>query len=645
MPEQVDDERPDPDDLLSLVEYEERSNKKGKLIIYLGYAAGVGKTYTMLYEGLSARTEGRDIVTGYIETHKRPETDTLADRYESIPLWTTYYQGISLKEPDVDKIIERNPEIVLIDELAHTNAPGTRHTYRYQDIEDILQVGISVWTTLNIQHIESLNDKVSQLTRVLIRETVPDTFVQKADEVRVVDISPEGLLKRLKEGKVYIGDLAREAINHFFSRENLLTLRQFALRYVAEYVDVSIMRLVKSKSLSESWSAIDRILVAVRPGPNAENLVRAGYRLAARLDAEWTVMSIVEEQDYSHSSQEDKWLKAPLDTARRLGATIVRYRGNDVVAEIIRYARRNHITTMLMGKPKGINILFSPVYRIIRKSAGIDLILYDAKDTDKPISIKRQLTVKIREEYIAGAILVGDVTWVNYLLTGKISPENQLIIQFIPVVITGLFFRRDVTIVVAITSILLFDFTLVKPYYSLAITDWEYFISFIGYVIIALIISTLATRLRHMVPQIWQSEARVAAVGNLSQILADVTDTQELYESLVDHISHIGRGRFAILTPGINKMEIRAKKGELVLSEKEASIAWWVYEHGDCAGRSTDTLAGGDGYYLPMKGNKRVYGVIGFWFDNPDEMLTADNKEIYDSIASIGVLALDRVMR
>ena len=641
--EREGNERPDPQDLLTFAEYEESKKSRGSLIIYLGYAAGVGKTYSMLSDGIHAREEGTEIVIGYVETHNRPETDVLAEHLEAISCWIQQYRGISLREPDVDLIIQRKPDVVLIDELAHTNAPGSRHTYRYQDIEDILQAGISVWTTLNIQHIESLNEKVSLITKVPIKETVPDTFVAKADEIRVIDISPEGLIKRLLEGKVYVPDLAVQAVNRFFAKENLLALRQFSLRYTAQYSDIRMMRLIKTKSSSDNWPASERILVPIRPGPNAENLIRAGYRLAYRLDAEWTVISVIEEKDTDLPPQEEKWLISALDTARRLGATIIRYRGDDVAADIIRYAKRNHITTILMGKPKGFNVLFSPVYRIIRGARGIDIILNDSRGNDKPIPIPRQIGVRIKEEYISGVILIGIITCVNYLLTGIISSDNQMIIQLIPVIIISLFFRRDVALVVATVSILIFDFAFVLPYYTFAITDWEYFISFVGYVVIALIISTLATRLRHIVPQIWKSEAQIEAIGTLSQALADSTDRKEVFSSLIEHISRIGPGRYAIFTAGKTGVVILAQHGDIDLTEKESSIAWWVLVHGQSAGRSTDTLAGGDGYFLPIKGNQQTFGVIGFWFDNPEEMLSADNKEIYDSIASLGALALERV--
>lgn len=641
--EDIDDLRPEPDVFLSIAQYEEEKKNQGKLIIYLGYAAGVGKTYTMLTDGLQVRAEGMDIIAGYVETHNRPETDTLAMRFEIIPTRAVHYQGLILREPDVDKITQRKPDIVLIDELAHTNAPGSRHVYRYQDIEDILYAGISVWTTLNVQHIESLNEKIRSVTKITINETVPDTFISKADEIRVVDISPEGLIKRLMEGKVYVSDLAVQALNLFFSKENLLALRQFALRFAAEDSDAKMLQLVRTKGTSDTWPSSERILVPIRPGPNAEKLVREGYRLSFLRNAEWRVISVIEEGDIELSVQDETGLNSALETAKRLGAKIQLYRGDNVSTDIVNYAKKNQITTILMGKPKGINILHSPVYKIIRDAKGIDIILHDPKGDVVPTLLRNQIGFKIREEYIAGSILVGCITSVNYLLTGVISTDNQLIIQLIPVVVTSLFFRRDVALVVAGLSIILFDFAFVDPFYTFAITDWQYFISFIGYVIIALVISTLASRLRHIGPQIWQSETRVETVGNLSQILTNISDIDEIYATIIEQFRRIGPGTYAIMTHTRSGMTIKANNGVEILSEKEMAIAWWVFEHGQPAGRSTDTLPGGEGYYLPIKGNRRVFGVIGFWFDNPEVMLTADMKNMYESIASLCALALERV--
>ncbi|MDD1675444.1 MAG: histidine kinase, partial [Methanomicrobiales archaeon] len=282
-----DEIRPSPEDLLVLANDADKKTREGQLIVYLGYASGVGKTYTMLQDALGWRKEGSDVVIGYVETHGRPETDVLAARFESVPPVQIDYQGLTLREMDTDAIIARHPDIVLVDELAHTNAPGTRHTKRYQDIVDLLHEGITVCTTVNIQHVESVNDSVAQITGIRVSETVPDTVFTAADKIRLIDLPPEELQIRLRAGKVYVQDMAEQAIEQFFSTGNLLALRQIALRYVAQITDRRMVTHMRARAIPGPWPAGERLLVGIRPGPSADQMVRAAYKLADRFRAEW----------------------------------------------------------------------------------------------------------------------------------------------------------------------------------------------------------------------------------------------------------------------------------------------------------------------------------------------------------------------
>ena len=596
----------------------------------------------MLEDALSHRGDGLDVVIGYVETHGRAETNALAARLEAIPPVRSDYRGLTLREPDIDAILRRRPQIVLIDELAHTDAPGSRHIKRYQDIEEILHAGISVYTTVNIQHIESQNDIVAQITGIRVAETVPDTFFYDADEIRLIDIPPEELRIRLRAGKVYVRDMAEQAVRRFFSVENLLALRQIALRFMAQVTDRQMLTCMRARAIPGPWPAGERLLVGIRPGPTADQMVRAAYRLADRFRADWIVISIGTESEQNLTDRERRWLNDAMETARNLGGRIVRYRGGDVPGELIRYARQHNVTMIMLGKPRGLDIFYSPVYRTIIRSKGIDIFLYEPKAAVS-IPIHRQLPQFVNLNLIISAILIALVTILNYFLRNVISSSNMLIIQLIPVVAAALLFRRGTAIITAIVSILIFDFVFVVPYYTLTITDWEYFISFVGYVVIAFIISGLATRLRYLLPQIRRSEATVEAVTVLSRDLVNVAHRQEIFDTLYRHMKQFGEGAFAVLTPDTGGLFVNVGDPGYPLTPKERTIARWAFENGRTAGRGTDTLPMGIGHYVPMKASGVTFGVLAFAFRDPEEVLTPENKDILQTMAYLGALALERV--
>ncbi|MDD1716567.1 MAG: DUF4118 domain-containing protein [Methanolinea sp.] len=644
LPPYHDRPRPAPEDLLALANAEEQAARHGKLIIYLGYAAGVGKTYTMLWDALQRRAEGSDAVIGYVETHKRVETDALAASLEAIPPEQIWYQGLDMREMNLDAILTRKPTIVLVDELAHTNAPGSRHLKRYQDIEELLRAGISVYTTVNIQHVESLNDAISQITGIQVRETVPDTFFDLADDIRLIDLTPEELIARLKSGKIYLGGMAAQAVDHFFSTGNLIALRQLTLRYLAQRTDRQMVTHMRARAIPGPWPAVERLLVAIRPGPAAEAMVRAAYRDSRRLNAEWVVLSVEEEREGPPTAQEKAWLTDAINTAWKLGGKIVIYRGEDVAYEILQYARQNNVTTIMLGKPRGLDILVSPVYRIMRKSPGIDIILFDAKGAPS-LPLEQQIPHLLPRDYLITLVLILAVTLLNYLLLGTISTANLIIIQLLPVVVSAWFFSRKASILAAVVSIFVFDFAFVSPYYTMNVSDWEYFISFAGYVVIAIIISHLANRLRYLIPQIRKSEATVAAVAGLSKDLVDTQRYDEVLEILARHMRSLAPGKVAILVPDDSDLRVATGDQDYPFTDKEMTIARWVYENGEAAGQGTDTLAGGIGHYIPMKAHGRVYGVLAFAFRNPGAVLTLETKGVPDSMAQIGALALERLMK
>ena len=640
--ESAEECRPSPEDLLKIANATEGGRFQSRLIINLGYAAGVGKTFTMLSDGLQIKNEGVDVVVGYAETHGRAETDALAAKLETVPPRIVQYQGIQLREMNLDAIIERKPSVVLVDELAHTNAPGSRHLKRYQDIEEILRAGISVYTTVNIQHVESLNDAVTQITGIRVTETVPDTFFDLADDIRMIDLPPEELQARLKCGKIYVGDMATQAIENFFETSNLLALRQLALRFVAGRTDQMMVSHMRARAIPGPWPAVERLLVAVRASPHAEKMVRAAYRASLQRNAEWVVLSIEEESAVPLSTQEAEWLNEAMESARRLGGRIVRYRGENVANEIVRYATKNNVSTIMLGKPRGIDILTSPVYRIMRRTPGIDIILFDARGAPS-IPLERQIPRLLPRDFLITTVLIFSITFLNFFLQGFISPTNMLIIQLLPIVVSAWFFGRSASVFAAILSVVIFDFMFVEPYYTFRISDWEYFISFVGYMIIALVISHLTSRLRYLIPQIRRSEATVAAVAGLSKDIGNMRTREEILDTLASHMREFVQGTVAVLVTNDGGLRVGAGDPHFPVNDKELVIARWAFDNGEPAGVGTDTLPTATGHYVPMKAHGRVFGVMGFVFTDPKASITPETNEVLEAMAQIGALALERV--
>lgn len=636
--------RVSPEEFLTIAKEEERKKNRGKFTVYLGYAAGVGKTYAMLSDGIQRRAEGHDVVIGYVETHGRADTDALARQLTSIPVRVISYAGMALREPDIDALLSLRPEIVLIDELAHTNAPGVRNLKRYQDVEELLNAGISVVTTLNIQHLESLNDALLQITGVTVKETVPDTILQTADDIKLIDIPPDELQERLKEGKVYVRDMATEAISRFFETGNLMALRQLALRQVAGVTDQRMLLHKRLKAIDRPWPARERVLVGIRPGPYAERMVRAAYRMSVRLNADWEVL-YVETEEYSRlSDQEQAWLEEAFSTTHSLGGHIVRYPANSIADELVRYSQAHNVTMIILGKPRGLDILISPVYRVMRMAKGVDIYLFDWK-SEFQTPLHWQLPRLLPRHYLIGAVGVAAATLLNYMLLGTISEANMLIIQLVPVVLVAYFFGYGASIFTAIFSILVFAFVFVEPYYTISVSDWEYFISFVGYVIIALLVSYLATRLRYVAHQIWRSEVKSSALSGLSRGLAEAKDLEEVLNLLTSHGKELGAEKVTVYLQSDGSLRIAAGDRDYPNAAKEDTIAVWTHQNGLPAGKGTSTLSWASGTYIPLKAHKATIGVIGLHFSPKFQEMPADLLETLESVGNLGAIALERFIR
>ncbi len=442
--------RPDPDILLARVQTEERTKHRGKLKIFLGYIAGVGKTYEMLLAAHIRRSEGIDVQVGYVETHGRPETEALLEGLPLIPRKMVEYKGITLPEFDLDTTLCLRPSLVLVDELAHTNIPGSRHPKRYQDVEELLDAGIDVYTTLNVQHIESLNDVVAQITGVLVRETVPDSVMDEASEIEVVDLTPAELLQRLRDGKVYVPDMASRAIEQFFNEGNLYALRELTLRRAAERIDEQMLAYMQTRAIPGPWAAGEHILVSVGSGPLSERLVRTARRQADRMGARWTAIYIETPAHYRLSKEAKEQVTRTLQLAEKLGATTVTLFGLNIASTVIDYARLHNITRIIIGKtlrPRWQEYVFgSVVDQLIHYSGTIDIyVISSSEHTPQKIGdLDFLLPVTLRRDYLACVALVGAVTIIGWLVKSFISPTN-LAMLFLLVVVFVAFRKRTQT--------------------------------------------------------------------------------------------------------------------------------------------------------------------------------------------------------
>ncbi len=633
--------RPEPESLLAIAQQEETAKKRGKLTIYFGAAPGVGKTYSMLSDARMRKQDGIDVIVGYVETHGRAETETLLKGLVTIPPIITEYKGVRLAEMDLDGILARQPRIVLVDELAHTNAPNSRHVKRYQDVEELLNAGIDVYSTLNVQHLESLNDIVFRITGVRVNETIPDNFFQLADEIKLVDLPFEELLKRLKEGKVYAKDMAENAAKRFFKPGNLLALREMSLRLVAGNVDEKMLQYMKVHAIAGPWSATERILVGVLASPYAEQLVRSAFRLASEMDAECIALYIETAKHAQLSDKEREWLKNALNLAEKLGARVVWIKGDDIAEEIARYAQSHNVTKIVMGKPRRFGLFPSLARKIMVHTNDIDVFLFAGKSEQKIPKKKIGVISPLNFVISAVAVIIGSL--IGFLFRDILGPINLLFLMLLPVVLIAIFKGRWPSIFAAVLSILIFDFLFIPPYFTFAIADVRYFLSYLMFIAFAFIISNLASDLQYKVQQLQQSESRNTTLYELSLDLVTSQNIDQVLHLMVHHTRQILPCEMAIFLPENGQVSVKASTDMFRINPKELGIANWVWNNGEPAGMGTDTLPEAWAYYLPMKTRDALNGVVGFHFDNPERILTPENKIVIDTIARLGALAIERI--
>lgn len=641
--------RPDPDALLARVQSETSTRTRGKLKIFLGYAAGVGKTYAMLQAARQRKEQSIDVVVAYVETHGRQETDALLEGLEILPRKTIEYRGVTLSDMDLDAVLARKPQLALVDELAHTNAEGMRHPKRVQDVLEILDAGIDVYTTLNIQHLESLNDVVAQITGVYVRETLPDSILDTADDIELIDLPPEELLQRLRDGKVYVPEQAQRALNKFFRQGNLTALREMTLRRAAMRVDDQMRDYMRTRAIPGPWAAGERLMVAVSASALGEKLVRRARHLADELNAAWFVVFVETREQLRLSQSQQDQLARTLHLAEELGAQTQTLAANEIVPALMDFARAHNITKIIAGKPLRPRwqefLRGSLVQQLIRASGEIDVYVVSAQAESAAQSLRaswRPHAPFIR--YVYAALLIAAATILSLLIDPLLSTTNLVMFYLLAVVIAALFLGRGPSVFASILGVLAFDFLFVPPRLSFAVQDAEYILTFLSLFGVGLIISHLTTRVREQADAARQREQDNAALYALSRDLAVTANSKDILRALETNAALVFDRRVTILLPGKTGKELKPIAGDgAELAENEYGVALWAYEHGQTAGRDTDTLPAAKMRFVPLKTARGILGVIGVTRSDESKPLSPSQRRMFDTFASLVATAIERI--
>ncbi|WHZ28219.1 MAG: Osmosensitive K+ channel histidine kinase KdpD [Nitrospira sp.] len=645
----MDTQRPDPDALLKRVQADEARRVEGKLKIFFGANPGVGKTYAMLEAAHQQRHDGVDIVIGVVETHGRVETQALVNGLEVVPRRAVEYRGTALQEFDLDAALARCPTIILIDELAHSNAPGLRHAKRWQDVLELLKAGITVYTTVNVQHLESLNDVVAQITGVRVRETVPDSVLERADDVELIDLPPDDLLQRLKDGKVYVPEQIRDAIQNFFSKGNLIALRELALRRTAERVDQQMEVYRRDHAVVRTWPAAETIMVCVNMKSRGPRLIRAARQMAADLHAKWIAVYVQLPRHLGLSQSERDRLLHTLRLAEQLGAETVTLTGENVAQEILSYARSRNATKIIVGKPLRSlwkEWLFgSVVSDLVHQSGEIDIyVITGAAGEGQPLVRRTLRSTGDSSGYayaFAGVLIATAVDW---LMFPYFATANLIMMYLIAVVAVAIGWGRGPSVAASVLSVATFDFFFAPPYFSFAVSDIQYLLTFGVMLAVALVISNFAVRLQRQAELARYRERRTGVLYAMSRDLATHRGTGMLAQLAVKHLRDAFDAQVAVFLADADK-RVQLQRGELLFFEldpKEAGVAQWVFDHNERAGLGTDTLPGASALYLPLVGSSGAIGVVAVRPQDPGLLLDPEQLHLLESLVNQVALAIER---
>ncbi len=640
--------RPDPEQLLRRIQRDDAKGRHGRLKVFFGAAPGVGKTYAMLEAARVKRSAGVDVTVGWLDTHGRSDTDALARGFERLPAHQLDYRGVRLTEFDIDGALARKPALLLVDELAHSNAPGSRHPKRWQDVVELLEAGIDVWTTLNVQHLESVNDLVSRITGVVVRETLPDRVLDEADEVEFVDLPPEELLRRLAEGKVYLPDQAERAVHQFFRKGNLTALRELALRRTAEHVDSAVQDYRRDHAIETTWPVAERVLVCIRPNPDSVRLVRGARRLASRLRAEWIVAWVESPGQPALSEAERHHLASAFALAEQLGAETATISGLSVSEAILRFANERNVSKLVVGKPAHPRwrdrLRGSLVDDIVRASGDLDVFVISGEAGAATAVGARAGQPRTLRGYAWALAAVAVASLASALMADRFERLNLVMVYLLAVVFVATRYGRGPSVFTAFASVAVFDFFFVPPHLTFAVSDTQYVITFAVMLVVGLLVSTLAARVRESAELAIQREQRTQALYAFSRELSAPREALD--------VARAGARQVASLLGAQAAVFLRSEAGPLepladalpafVADPHEQAVAQWAFDHRRSAGTGTDTLPGAAALYEPLLGTSDCLGVLGVALPPSLRPPSGEQRELLATLARLIAVPLER---
>ncbi|OQS35646.1 sensor histidine kinase [Chromobacterium haemolyticum] len=648
------DSRPDPDALLDELKREELDAQRGRLKIFFGACAGVGKTYAMLAAARAKRQDGAAVLVGVVETHGRKETQEQLADLEVLPPRQIAYKGHELAEFDLDTALERRPQLILMDEFAHSNAPGSRHPKRWQDVEELLAAGIDVYTTLNVQHLESLNDVVGQITGIVVRETLPDHVFDRADEVALVDLPPDELLGRLAAGKVYLPQQAERAVKNFFRKGNLLALRELALRRTADRVDAQMRAYRADQAINPVWHARERLLVCVGSSAGIDKLIRSAKRLAASLDADWIAVYVETPQQRKLSEDQRARVLKGLKLAQELGAETTVLGGSELAPTLLAYARSRNVSKLVLGKSARGG--WSRLWRrpladeLSRRSSDVDLfvVAHEQEDASANAAAKTggsllfedQDSPRSRFGYLAAFVACLLTTALAGLLIPHVALANDIMIYLLVVVLVSVRYGRGPGMLASLLSVASFDFFFVPPHMSFAVSDTQYLMTFVVMLLVASIISQLTARLRFEANISTYRERRTRALYDLGRELAGALTAAQIVDTAVSRLEPLFAAKVSLFLPNSGDELRSAGEGR---GDADIGVAQWVYDHQQPAGLGTNTLPANAALYVPLRAPMRNRGVIALLPDITDQVFLPEQQRLLETCAAQIALALERV--
>lgn len=651
------DERPDPDHRPSpeALLRQAGQESRGRLKVFLGAAPGVGKTYAMLQTAQAKHCEGVDVVVGVVETHGRIETEALLRGLETIARRQVDYRDRTLQEMDLDAILRRRPKLVLVDELAHSNAPGSRHPKRYLDVEELLDAGINVYTTLNIQHLESLNDVVAKITRIRVRETVPDSIIDRADDVEVVDITPEDLTQRLRDGKVYVPHQAERAVRHYFQLGNLTALRELALRRTAERVDEQMVTYMRAHAIPGPWAAGERVLVGVNENANSAAVVRYARRLADRLRAPWTAIHVETARTQRLTEAAHDAVAEALRLAQRLGGEAATIPGQDIGNALVDYAREHNFTHIIIAKSRRSRwselLRGSATYRLIRLARDISIHVIAEPAAKEGVGREPAERVETAHgkltdiwAYGGSLLLVAAALGVGELLREFLASSNVSLVFLAAILASAVAYGLVPSLFACVVSVLAYNFFFLPPLYSFTIADPENVIALFFFGVVAVITSNLTARMRGQAVTARQRAEAIESLYLFSRKLAGIVDLDDLLWATAYQVASMLNVRVVLLLPDDGSLAVRAGyPPEDLLNDADLAAAQWCWEHNHPAGRGADTLPGAKRLFFPMRTGRGAVGVLGLDSDHQGPLLTPDQRRLLDALSDQAALAIERM--